>query len=144
MVAGGQSDDLLAGVGQVEVDALIMAEDAERPWLFGDGVRLVQRLGVEVRVVDGLKDFGRGGNVRRFGRCILRILADIRLASDVGSHLVSGPALCFSVGKVPTFGHASGRGDDADVGQLLSDELDTLATGLVRVRPEQDLTLGER
>ena len=107
----------------------------------------MQWLGVEVRVVDGLKDFGgrrRLGGLRRFGGAILRILAGIRLALDVSADAVGVPALGLSVGEVPAFGHAGGRGDDADVRQLLADELDALAPGLVGIRPEQDLALGER
>ena len=46
VVVGCEADDLLARVWEVEVNAIVMAEDAERPRGFGDWVGLVQRLGV--------------------------------------------------------------------------------------------------
>ena len=54
VVVGGEADDLLAGVWQVEVNAIVVTEDAERPRVFLHWVRLMQRLGVKVGVVDGL------------------------------------------------------------------------------------------
>jgi hypothetical protein len=61
VVVGCQADDLLARVGEVEVNAIVVAEDAERPRLLLDRVWLMQGLGVEVSVVDSLKHFGRRG-----------------------------------------------------------------------------------
>ena len=139
VVVGRQSHDLLAGVGQVEVDALVVTEDAERPRHFGSRVGFARQGGV----FHGLEHFGRHRHVRRFGGGILRILADIRLSPDMSAHLVSGPAFGLSVGEVPAFGYACGRGDDADVRQLLADELDALAPGLVGIRPEEDAAVGE-
>jgi hypothetical protein len=46
MVVSGKADDLLAGVWEVEVDAIVVAEDAERPRLLLDRVWLMQGLGV--------------------------------------------------------------------------------------------------
>ena len=53
VVVGGEADDLLAGVWEVKVNAIVVAEDAERPRVFLHWVRLMQRLGVKVSVVDG-------------------------------------------------------------------------------------------
>jgi hypothetical protein len=133
VVVGGEADNLLARVGEVKVNPIVVAEDSERPRLLLDWVWLMQGLGVEVSVVDGLKHFGGRG---RLGRQWL----GNGFASDVSAYHVSRPALGLSVGKVPSLGHVSGRGDDADVWQLLADKLDTLATRLIGVRPEEDAT----
>ena len=54
VVVGGERHDLLAGVGEVEVNAIVVAEDSERPRVFLHWVRLMQRLGVKSGVVHGL------------------------------------------------------------------------------------------
>ena len=61
----------------------------------------------------------------------------------MSAHHVGRPAFSLGVGKVPALGDVGGRGDDADGGELLADELDTLAARLIGIRPEQDAALGK-